>query len=205
MQKLVLATAVAISTSFTSFAAFAADGSNSGAFVHLGVGKARYNTGLKSLDRDKANTYDLLGGYRWGLGKTFALGVEGGFVQLGSINRVDRSFGTPVKYNLQAWGWLAGANAKWNATRNFSLTGRIGTARLHARADAHSVANPSNRSWSEASNDAAYFGLGAGYAITDHLDLTMQITQYRPDFSASQNHVSRETITTYNAGVEYRF
>jgi len=204
MQKLLVATAIAVSTSFASFAALAAENSGSGAFAHIGMGQAHYHTGLKPLDRERVATYDLLGGYRWGLGETFALGAESGYARLGSIDHVDYAAATHVKYDLRAGAWLAGANAKWNVTRDFSLVGRAGSAWVHAHGHARSTKGNSYKAQATTTNTVAYLGLGVGYALTNHVDLTLQATRYgwRSSTRRGNNGV---IVTTYNAGVEYRF
>lgn len=205
MQKLLLATAIAVSTSFTSFAALAADNSTGGAFAHIGWGQARYHNDFSQLDRRKTANYELLGGYRWGLGHSFALGVEGGFTHLGSIHRVERTRLGSAKYDLHAKAWLAGANAKWNMTKDFSLVGRAGVALVDARFDGRSLGNENFKARSEGSTSTAYFGLGVDYALTRHLDLTLQATRYGTRSVATANYANRWDIVTYNAGAEYRF
>jgi hypothetical protein len=211
MQKLLLATAIAVSTSFASTAALAADDSNGGAFVHLGAGKTNYLTQVKTFDGKKATSLDVLGGYRWGLGHGFAVGVEGGFAHLGTVEKKGQRPAPKQKGardSMTSHAWLVGANAKWNVTENVSLTGRAGSARIQTRIESRAAGEKNPHYRATFTRPTTYFGLGAGYAITDHLDLTVQATRYRNSSVQIRNAKGRYSdwaATTYNAGVEYRF
>ena len=212
MRHLLIATAVAISASFTSFAAFAADTSPAGGFIHLGAGQTIHDTALSSyFDGKRTLGYDLFGGYRWEMGKGVALGFEAGAAHLGASEQFRRGSASrpTVKSGLGANAWLAGANMKWAVGDDVSLTGRAGLARVNVRATSE-VITGRLRSVSHArlSANTPYVGVGIGYALTEQLDLTLQITHYASMSSSAR--AGRPALrdwngTTVNLGIEYRF
>jgi len=202
MQKLLFATAIAVSTSFAPLAAFAADDSNDGAFAHVGIGRSTVFTGPGEFDRKKATSFDLTGGYHWGLGRSFALGAEGGYAYLGSVRKT-YIHGSPAKavtkHRMRTGAWLVGVNAKWNMTDHLSLIGRAGEARVRGR-DSSRTNGSRNMGTVDSSRWMPYFGLGVGYALTSQLDLTLQATRYGKKTGSND-----WSATTYNAGVGYHF
>lgn len=176
MQKLLFATAVALSSSLASFAAPAADAS-SGAFVHAGMGKTRYVTGVKPFNGKQGASFDLLGGYRWGLGRDFALGGEAGFAQLGSVDHRFPAVGKKLwatQNLMQASAWLAGVNAKWSLTEQLLLVGRVGIAHIKTRFSHRPAGSKRTTQRESIQSRTPYFGIGIGYAVTEHFDLTLQ-------------------------------
>ncbi|NID17339.1 outer membrane protein [Luteibacter yeojuensis] len=214
MQKLLLATAVAASVSLASFAAVAANGSD-GAFVHLGAGKARHNSHIeivdgKTPDQRRPNSYDIMAGYRWGLGSNLALGAEGGFAYLGSIRQrvYDDASPAGTRNSLFTGAWLAGLNTRWNMSDDLSLIGRTGIARVRSRLATENLATSASATLGTVSRNTPYFGVGLGYALTRELDLTVQATRYdaRSVRAQYKNGGVRDwSANTFNAGVEYRF
>ncbi|MGE7139406.1 outer membrane protein [Luteibacter sp. NPDC031894] len=214
MQKLLLAAAVAAATSLTSFAAAASDAapngtSPSGAFIHFGMGKVRQSGDIRKYDNRKARNIDLLAGYRWGLSNNVALGVEGGLTGLGrgEQKRASSANGKPgAQTRFGNALWLLGANGKWNVTEEFSLIGRAGIAYSVAVFETREAGSKKWRNRETATRGTQYIGVGVGYALTNHLDLTLQGTRYATTtFKAKNGKKVSSGGSTINAGVEYRF
>jgi OOP family OmpA-OmpF porin/outer membrane immunogenic protein len=206
------ATAVAISASFTSFAAAAADASPAGGFVHFGAGQVIHDTSLSTyFDGKRMLGYDLLGGYRWAIGNSTALGFEAGAAHLGASEQFKRGAANrpTVKNGLGANAWLTGANVKWAMGSGVSLTGRLGLAYVNVRATSEVITSQRRSlSWTHLHGVTRYVGLGAGYALTEQFDLTLQATHYTSifaDASDARLKLGKWSATTVNLGAEYRF
>ncbi|NII55343.1 outer membrane beta-barrel protein [Luteibacter sp. SG786] len=217
MHKLIVATTLAASASFASFASFADDaayaqrGAASGAFVHLGLGRANHITDFKGHD-GKTPTSALLGGYRWRLANDFALGFDGGLVGLGQTTQSRHSAsanGSATRSRLTTGAWVIGMNAKWYLTETFALESRVGVAWTVTKFENRAA---DDRKWkrqgSEVTRNARYIGLGASYALTDSLDLGVQLTRYgrkaiRPQHTGGKPSVW--SATTYTTSLAYRF
>jgi hypothetical protein len=214
MQKLLFAAAVAAATSLTPFAAVASDAapngtSPSGAFIHFGMGKVRQSGDIRKYDNRKARNVDLLAGYRWGLSDNVALGIEGGLTGLGRGEQKGAASSTGKPAERTRFGnalWLLGANAKWNVAEQFSLTGRAGIAYSVAFFDSREAGSKKWRNKETATRGTQYIGVGVGYALTNHLDLTLQGTRYATTtFKTKQGKKVSSGGSTINAGVDYRF
>ncbi|HEY4292758.1 outer membrane beta-barrel protein [Luteibacter sp.] len=202
MPKLLLATAVALSAAFAPLAATA---SSEGAFLGASLGKARYDADMGAYDGKWARAYELLGGYRWKAGDRFAVGVEGGYANLGQI--ADRQHGAATnKSTLVARAWLIGANGKWAMAKDWSLIGRAGIARTRSDFESRSVAGSSrSRFRAHVTDSSVYLGTGVAYALTPRADVSLQATRYLP---SGRNTVVRNTriaATVLSAGAEFRF
>lgn len=217
MQKLIVATALAASASFASFASSADDVASkqgsaaSGGFVQFGLGRANHITDIKGHE-SKTPTTTLIGGYRWRLASNFALGFDGGFVGLGQTTQSQKSAsanGSATRSRLSTRAWVVGLNAKWYLTERFALDGRAGVAWTATKFENRAAGSRKwKREGSLVKRNAPYVGLGVSYAITDSLDLGMQVTRYgkkdiRPQRSSGKG--SAWSATTYTTGLEYRF
>ncbi len=212
MRHLFIATAVATCVSLTSFAAFAADASSAGGFIHIGAGQVIHDTNLSSyFDGKRTLGFDLSGGYRWAVGSDAALGFELGAAHLGASEQFKRGSATrpTVKNGLGANAWLAGANVRWAMGDGFSLTGRAGVAHVHVRASWEEITkNTRSVRRARLSANTPYVGIGAGYALTEQADLTLQVTHYAS--TRSDNRLARASLhdwnaTSVNLGIGYRF
>lgn len=212
MQKILLATAVAASISFASFATYASDDmsgmTHGGAFAHIGAGQARHLAGPSTFGAQRAFGYDLTGGYRWGVSEHVAVGVEGGYAHLGSFDHLNFAApgGRQVKNSVGSSAWLAGANLMWTVVDRFSLTGRAGLADVRSRFSTEVIGSRRSATLGTVSTRSAYFGLGVAYGLTDQLDLTLQATRFaKVPVKAARGKGSEASASTVNAGVEYRF
>lgn len=189
MQKVLLATAAALTLTAVSFTAAA---NPAGAFLRADIGKARYAVPSKLYDGKSARAYELGGGYRWGLGEHVALGAELGYADLGKVKY--RATGTH-RYGSQTYplstrseigsrAVLIGANVKWELPQDFSVTGRAGIARMRTQHWSHTQAGPGSDYYrGTLKGGSGYLGLGMGYAVTSHIDVGIDVTRYTAQVS----------------------
>jgi OmpA-OmpF porin, OOP family len=202
MPKLLLATAVALAASFAPLAAIAA---SEGAFLGASLGKVRYDADISAYDGKWGGAYELLGGYRWKAGDRFAVGVEGGYANLGHLANWDR--GTPTyKNTLGARAWLVGANGKWNMAKDWSLIGRVGIARTRADFESRARSGSSRYHFrANVTDTTLYVGTGVAYALTPHADISLQATRYLPSSQHAYVRNARIAATVLSTGAEFRF
>ena len=211
MNKLsLLAATTLVALSVTSIA----HADSSGAFVQAGAGRATESGNGRF-------SYTISGGYRWALSPSFALGVEGGYADLGHIsNGYSESFGFAdgsgnhtysmsgrIRTNTKAA--LLGANAKWdiNDTYYLMLRGGYGRYRVHASTTSYLTIDgtSSHGNFRSSYNENGYYaGAGFGMHVLPHLDLQVTYDHYAPRYSRYGYHRT-ESINAWNAGVEYRF
>jgi|GEM_PF-4760353 len=221
MKKTVLHTAAAVALLAASASAIAAPAvaapatpAPSGTFLDVSAGKARYNLDVRGYDGKSDFSYALTGGYRWALNDRFALGIEGGYADLGKIthhegDRLNRGRGkAPYERagQLESHAWLLGANAKWQWTPTWSLVGRLGTAYTVTRFEAVTRTPFRDRKVrASESRGSMYLGLGLGYAVSSKFDLTAGITHYSLTGYESASRNQEIAVNTFNVGAAFRF
>lgn len=224
MQKVLHATLAAVALASLSFSATA----STGTFLKFGAGEARYGTGEKRFDGKKHMSYDLVGGYRWRMADTFALGVETGYVDLGgatyrvadpAAKQDTRNSRRPIrgkpqdkpkrptptyreKSTLSARAFVLGTNARWQVGEQWSLTARSGIVRTHTALDVHTRRNSTAVS---TSGIAPYLGVGTGFAVTPTTDLTLDVARYALAGTHVRPGGNRVHVHTIHAGLEMRF
>ncbi|MDR6643852.1 opacity protein-like surface antigen [Luteibacter sp. 1214] len=224
MQKILHATLAAVALASLSLPAAA----STGTFLKLGAGEARYGTGEKRFDGKKHMSYDVVGGYRWQIANTFALGVETGYVDLGgSTHRVadpaakqdTRNSRRPIpgkpqnkpkrpvptyweKSTLSARAFVLGVNARWQVGEQWSLTTRSGIARTHTALEVHTRRRSAAVS---TSGITPYLGAGIGFAVTPNTDLSLDVSRYALAGTRGRAGGTRMHVHTIHAGVDMRF
>ncbi|MBL8300228.1 MAG: porin family protein [Rhodanobacteraceae bacterium] len=174
--KIVTAMAAAIVAGICSAGAARADGF----FVDGRYGRSDFD----SSGKDTA--LGINGGYRWG-----AFGLEGGYVDLGSLDR-GYTGSSGLHSGIDVAGWTLGANGHFNLTPNWYLSARAGL--FHWKADMDLVASPTNAKFS--GNDW-YAGAGVGYDFSERFSLGLNYDHYRAgksgmDFDANVISVNTE-------------
>lgn len=216
MKKTLFYTAAAAALLVASASAIASPASTapSGTFLDVGVGKARYSLDVRNYNGKSDFAYSLTGGYRWALNDRFALGIEGGYADLGKIthhegDRLNRGRGkSPYEYagELKSHAWLIGANAKWQWTPAWSLVGRLGTAYTVTRFEAvTSTAFGERKVRASESRGSMYVGLGLGYAVSSTFDITTGFTHYSLTGYESASRNRGIAVNTFNVGAAFRF
>lgn len=215
MNKLSMLAATAVIAAVSTTTAHA---DNSGAFVQAGAGRATIAGGGTGSGKF---SYGVSGGYRWALSPTFALGAEGGYVDLGhrggtftfSQNFTDMAGPHSGTISERDRGSIKavtlGVNAKWDMSETYFLMLRGGVARYRIQSTAMAYATfdgVSSVSGSSTSFNSTRYYAGAGFGIhlTPQLDLQVTYDHYAPRYSTYGYHFS-PSLNSWAASAEYRF
>ena len=197
MKKTLLALSLAAAGMLTIPAAFAqnAPSDNAGWFVNGNVGRTAINNG----PYDGHDTgYALNGGYRWSLAPNFALGAEVGYNDLGNIHARNIFNSSPVieRGKSQLHGWTAGANARFDLSRDWYLSGRAGVYSWTG----HGLSNEVNPVRKSLDDTSWYAGAGVGYNLNRNLSVGVNYDY----FDAQRRNVDLSTDMV-SVSAEYRF
>jgi len=197
MKKTLLALALTTAGLLAVPAVFAqsAPTDNGGWFINGNVGRTSINQG----PYDGHDTgYALNGGYRWSLAPNFSLGAEVGYNDLGNIHAKNVFNSQPViaPGKSQLHGWTAGANAHFDLTPDWYLSGRAG---LYSWTG-HGLSNDINPVRKGLSNNSWYAGAGVGYNVTRNLSVGLNY-----DYFDAQKHNVDLSTDMVSASAEYRF
>lgn len=197
MKKTLLALALTTAGLLAVPAVFAqnAPTDNGGWFINGNVGRTAINQG----PYDGHDTgYALNGGYRWSLAPNFSLGAEVGYNDLGNIHAKNvfnsQSVITPGKSQLH--GWTAGANAHFDLSPDWYISGRTGLYSWTGHGLSNDI-NPINKSLNA---NSWYAGAGVGYNLTRNLSVGLNYDY----FDAQKRNVDLSTDMV-SASAEYRF
>jgi OOP family OmpA-OmpF porin/outer membrane immunogenic protein len=192
-------TVFAIALSVASLAAIpvlghAADDGNDGFFVNGNVGQSNLSKGAY----DNSDTgYGANIGYRWALNPSVALGVEGGYTNLGSID-AKPPFAASGVGRAEIDGWNVGVNGHFNINPNWYLSGRAGLFRSNLKGgylDASGAAvNIDDTS------DKYYAGAGFGYDFSNNLSVGLNYDYYKVNKNGL--NLSPDLVSV---SAEYRF
>ena len=147
----------------------AADGDNGGFFVNGGIGQSNLSKGAYN---DNDTGYDANIGYRWAINPNVALGVEGGYTDLGSFNPTSSYAGFP---NAKVHGWTAGVNGHFNITPQWYISGRAGLFRADIKGAV--PANPLPVSIDDTSTKY-YAGAGFGYDFSNNVSVGLNYDRF---------------------------
>ncbi|MET0254941.1 MAG: outer membrane beta-barrel protein [Luteibacter sp.] len=218
------AAVVALSLSIAPFAAAA----ESAAFMTFGFGSASFDTHDKRFDGRPRFGFEAAGGYRWQVAGPWAIGVEAGLADLGTVtHRVADPAAKPAvidrarpasrkprrkpqaqvatyleKSRLSVDSLLVGINARWSIAEQWSLTGRAGMARHHATVESRT---PTSKHRASARSWQPYVGLGGAFALTPDADFTLAANQYHFAGPLAGKDRQRTRVVVLSAGLETRF
>jgi OOP family OmpA-OmpF porin/outer membrane immunogenic protein len=173
-NKLLALALAAASVAALPAASFAADNSgNGGFFVNGNVGQSNLDKGLYN---DNDTGYGVNAGYRWAINPAFALGVEGGYTDLGKFdnNGSVQSLGVS---RASVKGWTAGVNAHFNLTPQWYISGRAGLFDGSVKGFAQN-ADASYR-YVDNSSTKYYAGAGFGYDFSNNLSVGLNYDYYK--------------------------
>ncbi|WP_300615096.1 porin family protein [Dokdonella sp.] len=182
--------AIALTTGLAALP-IASHAANSGFFINGNVGQSSIDKGGYN---DDDTGYGANIGYRWAVAPNFLLGVEGGYVDLGSVSP-RRGFGDLGKAELS--GWTLGVNSHWNLTDNWYLSGRGGYFRGDVKGGyavgplAVRVDDNSNK-W--------YAGAGFGYDFNNNVSVGLNYDYYKAEKSGLKLDSDLVSVSA-----EYRF
>ncbi len=189
LLAIALATAGLTAIPLTSHAA-----EQSGFFINGNVGESNLS---KNLYDDSDTGFGGNVGYRWAVGPSVLLGVEGGYTDLGKFSTKDRYRGLGLS-DAELNGWNLGVNGHFNITDNWYISGRTGWFRGDAKGgyidtsgDVIHVDDTSNK-W--------YAGAGFGYDFSNNFGIGLNYDYYKAD----QNHLDL-SVDLISVSAEYRF
>jgi opacity protein-like surface antigen len=151
----------------------AEDGSHGGFFVNGNVGRSNLDKGAYN---DDDTGYGLNLGYRWALNPNVALGVEGGYTDLGKFSPRSSFDGTGVP-RATVKGWTAGVNGHFNLTPEWYLSGRAGLYRADFKggyldaSDLPVAVDDTSTKW--------YAGAGFGYDFSNNFSVGVNYDYYK--------------------------
>jgi OOP family OmpA-OmpF porin len=158
-----------------------------GFFVGGSIGSAELSDDFDGLNIDTdATSFRIVGGWRFN--DYFA--VEGGYHDFGDFEQQVDINGTPATANLSADGFTLGVGGNLPLGERFSLLGRFGMFFWDGNAEINNV----SQATPEDSNP--YFGAGVGYAVTESLLISGDLTRYELE-DANSN--------VFSIGFQYRF
>lgn len=197
MKKTLLALSLATAGILTVPAVFAqnAPADDAGWFINGNVGRTAIDQG----PYDGHDTgYALNGGYRWSLAPNFALGAEVGYNDLGNIRASNLFNNQPIMApgRSQLHGWTAGANAHFDLSPNWYLSGRAGLYSWTGHGLSNDI-NPVNKGLSD---NSWYAGAGIGYNINRNLSVGLNY-----DYYDAQKHQVDLSTDMISASAEFRF
>ena len=176
MKNLVLAIALATGGLAAATASHAAE--NAGGFFVNG------NVGQSSLDKGAYNDDDTAWagnvGYRWALSPNVALGVEGGYTDLGSFSPKG-SFAPLGLGKAEINGWNLGVNGHFNLTPNWYVSGRAGLYRADIKGG-YALGDTTVRV--DDTSDKYYAGAGVGYDFSNNFSVGVNYDYYKAEKNA---------------------
>lgn len=191
ISSLFFAAAIGMSASLAQAQAIE-PGQGYGGLTISNSGQARgiSRTGERVSDNGRLG-YKLFGG--WNLNEYVA--VEGGYASYGKYTLKntgpgatggDATIGVNMAY--------VAARGTWRVTDNFSVFGKVGIA--HTRSDIDNLGRP------DVKMTRPMFGIGAQYALTKNLALTLEVNKYgRKDTSPT----TRFDVRKLELGLKYDF
>ena len=158
-----------------------------GFFVNGSVGQANLNEGIY----DGSNTgYDVNVGYRWALAPEFALGIEGGYADLGSYtakSNINYPTTGPALHKADISGWTLGVNGRWTVAEAWYISGRTGLFSADVKGNYYGAGNVPY--YVDGSSSDWYAGLGFGYDFSNNFGLGLSYDWY----NAGKNDLNLNT------------
>jgi OOP family OmpA-OmpF porin/outer membrane immunogenic protein len=150
-----------------------------GFFVNGNVGQANLDKGVY----DENDTgYGVNLGYRWAVAPNLALGVEGGYTDLGKFSPKSSAVAALPEgeflRDARLKGWTLGVNAHYNVTDNWYLSGRTGLFRADAKGDYLSAGLPTS---GDDTSNKWYAGAGFGYDFSKNFSVGLNYDYYKAD------------------------
>jgi OOP family OmpA-OmpF porin/outer membrane immunogenic protein len=199
MKKTIIALAIAAAGTIAVPAAFAQtmpSANHDGAFIKGQVGRTHMN---HDWYKGHDTGYQLTGGYRWAVGSSALLGVEGGYNDLGNI-KASNVFHSGDVYNTrrsQLRGWMLGVNGHFNLTPNWFVNAHTGVYSWKG----HGMSNNDTPVLHTSLDKTSWYaGAGFGYDFSNDFSLGLNYDYYR----AKKDNVDL-TTDMISVGGEYRF
>jgi len=223
MEKLLLTAAAAAALSFASFGAHAAD---EGTFIGINGGRANYDISHSGFQDKDDTALGAVVGYRWAVDRPFYLGVEAGYVDLGSISSRYEQVNTypnvvvtnTQKYKLKGKAVLVGANGKWLLPHHWTITARLGLAHSRTTYDTqfdhlengqHVYGGNdvlfSGKTHDSSNDNGIYAGVGFGYDFTPNFGVTVNYDNYSLKAQNITGDKRTVNVGVWGGAAEFRF
>jgi len=150
----------------------AADGDNGGWFVNGNIGRSDLSKGAYS---DNDTGYGLNLGYRWALSPYAAVGIEGGYTDLGKFSAGSSYRGLGVN-DAKVHGWTAGVNGHFNLTPEWYVSARGGYFRGDVKGSYLVNDTPF---YVNDTSDKYYAGVGFGYDFSTNASIGLNYDYYK--------------------------
>ena len=164
---------------------------NGGFFVNGNVGQSNLSKGAYD-DNDTGAGVNL--GYRWAINPNVALGVEGGYTDLGKFDAKNGAANLP---GAEISGWTAGVNGHFNLTPEWYVSGRTGLFRGDTKGAYLAGTTPV---YVDDTSTKYYAGAGFGYDFSNNLSVGLNYDYYKTDKSGLSLDPSLVSVSA-----EYRF
>lgn len=171
----------------------AADGDHGGFFVNGNIGRSDLSKGVYN---DNDTGYGVNLGYRWALSPYVALGVEGGYTDLGSFSPSSAYAGQGIS-NAKVHGWTAGVNGHFNLSPEWYVSARGGLFRGDVKAAYLPGATPV---YVDDTSNKYYAGVGFGYDFSTNASIGLNYDYYKTD-----THGLNLDPDIVSVSAEYRF
>ncbi len=150
-----------------------------GFFINGNVGQSTIDKGVYD---DDDTAYGISAGCRWALAPNFALGVEGGYTDLGTWSPKAGAVGAlpagEFLTDAELSGWTAGVNAHLNLSDNWYLSGRTGLFHADIKGDRLVAGLPVH---ADDTSNSWFAGAGIGYDFSENFSLGLNYDYYKAD------------------------
>jgi len=145
---------------------------NGGFFVNGNVGQSNLSKGVYD---DSDTGYGVNLGYRWAINPNVALGVEGGYTDLGKFATKDsfNSLGLP---GAEVSGWNAGVNGHFNISPNWYVSARGGLFRGDVKGAYLAGTTPV---YVDDTSTKYYAGAGFGYDFSNNFSVGLNYDYFK--------------------------
>jgi len=158
------------------------------------------NLGESSLDHhgydDNDTAFQGNIGYRWALSPGVALGVEGGYTDLGKFSPKNNEDAILGDASLK--GWTLGVNGHFNLTPEWYLSGRTGI--FHSDLKGGYFNTPDTVVYVDDTANKFYAGAGVGYDFSNNFSLGLNYDYYK----ANKNGLNLDP-SMFSVSAEFRF
>lgn len=195
-------TLLALALAASSMPALALDTNNAagdgGFFVNGNVGRSDLNK--QGIYNDSDFGYSANVGYRWAISPSVAVGVEGGYTDLGSfqVMHYQDPFGNLGLPQASVDGWNLGVNGRLNLSPNWYLSARGGFFR--ADAEALHYGSGGELINVKATSNKYYAGAGFGYNVSSNISVGLNYDYYKIDGNGLNLQPNMVSVSA-----EYRF
>jgi OOP family OmpA-OmpF porin/outer membrane immunogenic protein len=172
---------------------------NSAFFINGNVGQSNLSKGAYD---DSDVGYGVNVGYRWAFNPNVAIGVEGGYTDLGSFKTKDSLSGAGIP-DAKINGWTLGLNGHFNINPNWYISARGGFFRSDVKGTYFTGGNYGSGGAAVYVDDTSskyYAGAGFGYDFSNNLSVGLNYDYYKADKGGLYLDPSLVSVSA-----EYRF